>query len=216
MEELHRLAELVMQRNLIDYQIAQILKMPAIQPYVARYIAAAIFGIELPSLARSHGWFTQGELAGKSVQIRWRAHCIKPVQFSPPIPNFCLVLTGAKVPPKSLDSNTRPLVIDAVHLFRVDELIKEVSPLSLERKFRQIVPAWLWEAAEVYPASRNPLLRLTEEQRELLELFSSAEFESELRWQVALERSQEMLARMAEEALQQYRRGETEPLICEQ
>ncbi|MEN3000573.1 MAG: hypothetical protein ABDI19_01880 [Armatimonadota bacterium] len=216
MEELHRLAELVMQRNLIDYQIARILKMPAIQPYVARYIAAAIFGIELPSLACSRGRFTQGELAGKSVEIRWRAHRMKPVRFSPQIPNFCLVLTGAKVPLKSLDSNTRPLVIDAVHLFRVDELIKEVSPPSLEWRFRQIVPAWLWEAAEVYPASRNPLLRLTEEQRELLELFSSAEFESELRWQAALERSQEMLARMAGEALRQYRRGETEPLICEQ
>jgi TRAP-type C4-dicarboxylate transport system substrate-binding protein len=38
------------------------------------------------------------------------------------------------------------------------------------------------------------------------------ELESERRWDELFERSQDLLARMAEEARQEYREGRTEPL----
>lgn len=69
--------------------------------------------------------------------------------------------------------------------------------------------------AEVYPVPRNPLLRLSDEQRELVRLFGSAEFQGELRWQELLTDSQETLEGMAAEALAEYLRGETKSVTCE-
>ncbi len=52
--------------------------------------------------------------------------------------------------------------------------------------------------------------KLPEEEREAFAAFMLAELESERRWDDLFSRSQDLLARMAEEARQEYRAGLTE------
>lgn len=54
--------------------------------------------------------------------------------------------------------------------------------------------------------------KLPEEEQEAFAAFMLAELESERRWDDLFARSQDLLARMAEEARQEYRAGLTEPL----
>ncbi|MCS7301150.1 MAG: hypothetical protein NZ556_06300 [Fimbriimonadales bacterium] len=74
MENLYRLAKLLRQRNLIDYQIAKLIGRPAEKQHLAEYIAAAILDIELHPSANhkgSDGRFRQGELIGRTVEIKY-------------------------------------------------------------------------------------------------------------------------------------------------
>lgn len=57
--------------------------------------------------------------------------------------------------------------------------------------------------------------KLPEEEQEAFAAFMLAELESERRWDELFARSQDLLARMAEEARQEYRAGRTEPLDLE-
>ena len=54
--------------------------------------------------------------------------------------------------------------------------------------------------------------KLPEAEKEAFAAFMLAELESEHRWDDLFARSQDVLARMAEEARQEYRTGRTEPL----
>jgi len=54
--------------------------------------------------------------------------------------------------------------------------------------------------------------KLTEDEQKAFAAFMLAELESERRWDDLFARSQDLLARMAEEARQEYRAGLTEPL----
>ena len=54
--------------------------------------------------------------------------------------------------------------------------------------------------------------KLPDEEQEAFAAFMLAELESERRWDELFSRSQGLLARMAEEARQEYRSGRTEPL----
>ena len=54
--------------------------------------------------------------------------------------------------------------------------------------------------------------KLPDAEQEAFAAFMLAELESESRWDDLFARSQDMLARMAEEARQEYRAGLTEPL----
>lgn len=54
--------------------------------------------------------------------------------------------------------------------------------------------------------------KLPDEEQEAFAAFMLAELESERRWDELFSRSQDLLARMAEEARQEYRAGLTEPL----
>lgn len=54
--------------------------------------------------------------------------------------------------------------------------------------------------------------QLPEEEQEAFAAFMLAELESERRWDDLFARSQDLLAKMAEEARQEYRAGLTEPL----
>jgi hypothetical protein len=56
------------------------------------------------------------------------------------------------------------------------------------------------------------MAKLPDEEQEAFAAFMLAELESERRWDDLFARSQDMLARMAEEARQEYRAGLTEPL----
>jgi predicted amidophosphoribosyltransferase len=54
--------------------------------------------------------------------------------------------------------------------------------------------------------------KLPEEEQEAFAAFMLAELESEKRWDELFSQSQDLLARMAEEARREYRAGLTEPL----
>jgi hypothetical protein len=54
--------------------------------------------------------------------------------------------------------------------------------------------------------------KLSESEQEAFAAFMLAELESERRWDELFARSQDVLARMAEEARREYRAGRTEPL----
>ncbi len=54
--------------------------------------------------------------------------------------------------------------------------------------------------------------KLPEQEQEAFAAFMLAELESERRWDELFARSQDLLARMADEARQEYRAGRTEPL----
>jgi hypothetical protein len=54
--------------------------------------------------------------------------------------------------------------------------------------------------------------KLPEQEQEAFAAWALAELESERRWDDLFSRSQDLLARMAEEARREYRAGLTEPL----
>jgi hypothetical protein len=54
--------------------------------------------------------------------------------------------------------------------------------------------------------------KLPEQEQEAFAAWILSELESERRWETLFARSQDVLARMAEEARQEYRSGRTEPL----
>jgi hypothetical protein len=54
--------------------------------------------------------------------------------------------------------------------------------------------------------------KLPEPEQEAFAAFMLAELESERRWDELFARSQDLLARLAEDARQEYRAGRTEPL----
>lgn len=54
--------------------------------------------------------------------------------------------------------------------------------------------------------------KLPDDEQEAFAAFMLAELESERRWDELFSRSQDLLAKMAEEARQEYRAGLTEPL----
>ena len=73
MNSLAELSELIRERNSIDRKIGTILGRPVHSGHFGEYVAAAIFGIELhpsASYKGSDGYFTQGPLTGKSVNIK--------------------------------------------------------------------------------------------------------------------------------------------------
>jgi hypothetical protein len=171
MEQLQQLAELIRQRNQIDDAIADILGRPAEKGHISEYIAAIIFDIELcdsKTNPGADGYFRSGALTGRSVEIRYLA-LNERVLFEKRPKNFAdfyLVLTGPYAPAATSKGRKRPFVIEHVFLF------EQSTILNLPTKSLSI-PRDLWTKAEIYPQPRNPLLTLTEQQREMLRLFGS-------------------------------------------
>ena len=102
MQDLARLAALIQQRNAIDQEIAQLIGRPALIGHVGEYIASRLFGIDLMASA-SHkgidGYFGDGPLAGRSVNIKWYAKLEGMLDITPAaLPDTYLVLAG---PPDS-------------------------------------------------------------------------------------------------------------------
>ena len=169
MEQLQQLAELIRQRNRIDDAIADLIGRPAEKGHISEYIAAIIFDIELcgsKTNPGADGYFRSGALAQKSVDIKYLARKAQSGNWlnRKQRPDYYLVLTGLYIPPGSSKGQKRPFVIDYVFLFDRSTI------LSLQGNN---IPIELWNAAEIYPQPRNPLLTLTEQQREMLRLFGS-------------------------------------------
>lgn len=174
--KLLRLASLISEKNLLEAQIAELIGRPGERGHVAEFIASFVFDIDLHESAASRasdGYFRSGPLAGESVNIKWYGQQQGVLDVSPdPGPDFYLVLTGPRAPAASSRLAVRPWVIDHVYLFEHRTFVAALSERGVHIGVATSIQNALWEAAEIYPHSRNPLLPLSHEQALLLAAFS--------------------------------------------
>ncbi|MGW6930701.1 hypothetical protein ACWGE0_11595 [Lentzea sp. NPDC054927] len=169
MNDVRWVAGLIRERNRIDAALSACIRRPALSGHLGDWIAAQVFGIALDEHAAKSvdGLFADG----RTVNIRWYLKRENLVDLHEDGPDLYLVLTGPKAPAESSLGTARPMVIDAVHLFDAAALKAELRARGLKIGTASSVRGQLWEDAEIYPR-RNPAFVLTEEQRELLALFS--------------------------------------------
>ena len=172
MSNLEQLALLLARRNAIDEEIAA-LDRPAIRGHVGEWIAQEIFEVTLEKSATRKGFdgrFTDGPLAGKTVNVKWYGKRAGLLDINPDgIPDYYLVMTGPKAVAMTSRGQTLPLVITEVFLFDAPALVERLPRLGVAAGVRQHE----WEAARVYPvAAPRARLTLTDAQREALKLFA--------------------------------------------
>jgi hypothetical protein len=171
-----RIAEILHERNALDKRIAGIINRPMTSGHLGEWIAARIFDIQLERAATApavDGRFTQGNLAGKTVNVKWylKREGILDVTTSNLL-DYYLVLAGPPAPALTSLGGTRPWCIQSVHLFDARQLLTDLLARGLKVGVATSVRAAQWTAAEIYPAATNPLLPVGPDQRELLRLFA--------------------------------------------
>ncbi len=176
MEDLAKLADLLQQRNALDADITALIGRPALRSHVGEYIASRIFNIELNASAAERatdGRFRSGPLEGRSVNVKFYGEQdgLLAIRHDA-VPDLYLVMTGEVSAPRASRGRTVPTVVKHVYLFDAGTLIAELRAEG--RKLSEATPIGKhrWIAAEVYPEPNNVLLRVTDDQRRLLALFS--------------------------------------------
>lgn len=187
MKNLPTLIDLLKERNALDERIARIIGRPATTGHIGEYIAATIFNIALVNSAsnRSYdGHFSSGELAGCTVNTKFytKQESIldlpKDADLMPEVlPDYYLVLTGARLSATSSRGTHRPLVIESIFLFDAKRLVlalktrKNKKGENVKIGVATSVAKQFWDEAEIYPTQRNNTLILTNEQKNSLALF---------------------------------------------
>lgn len=175
MQDLFRLATLLKEHNEITNQIAALIGRPAETGHMGEYIASQIFHITLAQSASNKsidGYFADGALAGRSVDIKWYAKWEGLLDITTyTLPDFYLVLAGPKSAATSSRGTARPKVIEYVFLFNAAELVASLTARKVKIGIATSVIQPLWLKAEVYPTQRNAALVLSEKQRRQLALF---------------------------------------------
>ena len=174
-DQLCELASLISQRNSIENEISAIIGRPAHSGHIGEFVASLIFDIELAESASNKGTdghFTRGCLAGKSVNVKKysKNDGILDIVLDAP-PDFYLVLTGPRTSPASSRGTVQPWTIDSIYLFDAPALVGKLKERGVKIGVATSVRRQFWDAAEVYPTQRNPLLRLTAEQVSMIEMF---------------------------------------------
>ena len=184
MSNLEQMASLLAERNPIDEKIGALIGRPAGRGCVGEWIAQEIFGVTLEEDAAKRcidGCFTDGPLAGKTVNVKWYGKReglldINPACFPDGLPaclDYYLVMTGPKAPAVAARGQTRPWVITEVFLFDAPALVEQVRKQKRRLGVATGVRKNEWEAAMVYPeAARSARLTLNDAQREALKLFA--------------------------------------------
>ena len=173
MEDLRRLANLIRKKTELEAEITGIIGRPAQIGHVGEFIASRVFHITLTPSATERGYdghFREGPLKGASVNIKWyaRQEGLLDIDMSRRA-NFYLVLAGPHgYGPKG---DPRPWLIKSVYLFDAPRLAAALTTRGVKMGIATSVKKADWEAAEIYPQPQNPLLQLSDEQRELLALF---------------------------------------------
>lgn len=162
-------------RNAVDDEIARIICRPAKEGHIGEYVASAVFGIDLERSATHMGYdgrFTVGALSGKSVNVKYYGKREGILDINPSaLPDYFLVLTGARAQPQSSRGTKRPWVVEAVYLFDASATVQKIRRRAELRgriaKIGDATSIWsaLWDEAEVYPTNRNTALMLSDEQR---------------------------------------------------
>jgi hypothetical protein len=177
MDDLIHLAKLIHMRNQTEREISALIGRPASIGHIGEFIASRIFNIVLEQSAShksSDGYFADGALQGRTVNIKWYAFQEWLLDITPlSLPDFYLVLTGRKADAMTSPSRIRPWTIGSVYLFNAQELVDNLKRAGVSIGTATTVRRQHWEQAKIYPASRNELLELSPSQREALALFSS-------------------------------------------
>ena len=174
-EELRVLAALLMKRNDIDAQIAQLIERPMTSGHLGEYIAAKIFDIALETSAAApaiDGRFRSGPPVGKTVNVKWylKQEGVLDVSLSDAL-DYYLVLTGPRSAAASSKGGIRPWRIDAVYLFDSKDLVADLTSRGVKVGVATGVRNSQWEAAEIYPASATSALPVSARQSAQLALF---------------------------------------------
>ena len=174
-DELKSLASLIKERNGVEGKIAGIIDRPAHPGHIGEFVASKIFNIELPESAvnkGSDGYFREGSLAGKSVNIKKYSLSQGILDIRPDaLPDCYLVLAGPKTPPASSRGTIQPWTIASVFLFDAYVLMQRLKERAVKIGIATSVRQELWREAEIYPSFNNPTLQLTETQVEMLAMF---------------------------------------------
>ncbi len=175
MEELQELSLLIKQKNKVDSSISKIINRPAIIGHAGEYIASAVFGISLMESA-SHkgidGYFTEGCLQGKSVNIKWYTKQSGLLDINQDcLPDYYLVMTGEKESAASSKGRTLPWCIKHVYLFDAIEIVNELATRGVSIGIATSIKKYLWESAEIYPVQRNLTLVINDIVLQQLQLF---------------------------------------------
>lgn len=175
MPDLSRLAELLRARNTVESNIANLLKCEVDLNIVGEQIAASVFGIRfMPTSVpgQSVGTFTRESLTGKTVDVRWylRREGFLNIHTDP-APDYTLALAGPKLDPSEARAFVNPWIITSAYLFHMPELLNTLRVRGVRIGPRVSVNSHLWEQAEIFPNSPNSTLVLSNEQRQLLQLF---------------------------------------------
>ncbi|MBA2473587.1 MAG: hypothetical protein H0V41_15625 [Pseudonocardiales bacterium] len=173
--QVERIASLLRERNALDEQIGAIIRRPMTSGHLGEWVAAQVFGIELPASAVQagiDGRFTAGPLEGCSVNVKWylKREGLVDLTESPAL-DYYLVLAGPSSAPVSSRGGLRSWRIAAVYLFDVPRLLDEQGARGVKIGTASSVRVDQWDAAEIYPRATNPALSVSSEQATLLRLF---------------------------------------------
>ncbi len=175
MNDIVLLAKLIKAKNEIEREISAIIERPAIIGHVGEYIASKIFRIQLEQSASNKGfdgYFIEGNLAGKSVNIKWYTRQSGILDINPEaLPDYYLVLAGPHTASNSSKGTTLPWMIEEVFLFNSKELMKKLISRNAKIGVATSVAMEYWMEAKIYPISNNNHLTLTDRQIEDLSLF---------------------------------------------
>lgn len=174
-DHLERIAELLSRRNDIDADLAAIIDRPMTSGHLGEWIAAQIFEIDLSPAANApaiDGYFTSGDLAGKSVDVKWypkRAGLLDMSRSN--VVDYYLVLCGPADAARTSLGSTRPWRIDTVHLFDAHARHVNLTKRGIKVGTASSVRNDEWDESEVFPRPHSRL-PLTEEQRSALRGFA--------------------------------------------
>ncbi len=130
-KDLVELAGLIRQRNAVAQRITRLIGRPVQLRHVGEYIASRIFHIRLSAVANQRGfdgWFCQGPLRGRTVNIKWYVSHEHTLPITPShLPDYFLVLTGRLSPARSPPRRVHPRVIESVFLFDARDLIHDLK-----------------------------------------------------------------------------------------
>ena len=149
---------------------------PALIGHVGEWIAREIFGISLEDSAVQKGfggWFADGPLGGKTVNVKWYGKGEGLLDINPDsVPDFYLAMTGPKSFAASSRGGTRPSTTTEVFLFDGLALVERLTGNGVKLGSATSVRQNQWEAARIYPeVDAGAPLALSDEQREKLKLF---------------------------------------------
>ena len=177
MNNLKKLSNLLSKRNLIEGEIGKIIGRPAITGHLGEYIASNIFDIKLSESA-SHkgldGYFQSTVLKGASVNIKWYLVQGNLLDITPLyLPDYYLVMLGSSTNQSSSKGKIYPAKIGSVHLFKSSLLVSQLNKKGVKIGTATSVSKDMWDIAEIYPRQKSCEILVTEEQKELIELFDS-------------------------------------------
>lgn len=175
MGNLEELSKLLSNRNSIDEEIGVLIGRPALTGHIGEYIASKIFDIELSksaSLKSIDGHFKSGNLAGKSVNIKYYTVKGSILDITPEsLPDYYLVIEGNSDSSDSSINKIYPANIGSVYIFESHALIESLKDRGVKIGTATSVVRRLWDCAEVYPQQTNKDINLCRKQWEELGLF---------------------------------------------